>query len=200
MKNAFLVSDEDLKSLRTEPWFIELNGPAVFMHESVLRLLEKSNRPPTDAISDNGVYFCDQPTCDKSKPNPHVKFFGFKRYNNLRSHMFSAHGIPGSWGRKGPNARAKLAPPPTRRALPAPISDTEKTAKAYGAKSYDYKEFDAQGICGIGDCTFKDTVVRTLHFHRSVKHGVRGVNWKRNYHQAKKRMGKPKLGRPRKVA
>jgi hypothetical protein len=200
MKNAFLVSDEDLRSLRTEPWFIELNGPAVFMHESVLRLLQRQQlehtNTPTNGHGD-GPHFCKIPTCDKSKPNAHLRFFGFKKYMNLRSHEYSAHGIAGNYKKPGPNARAKeLAPPYT--ALPPP-NGTEKLAGYLGAESYNYKEFDAKGICGIGDCNYKDKRIKSLHFHRSVKHQVRGVNWRRNYHQAK-RKGKRNVGRPRKVA
>lgn len=191
MRNAFLVSDEDLKSLRSgEPWSIELQGQAVFMHESVLRLLQQRQQPQeltsTNTRPTSGPYFCDIPTCDKSKPDKN--FHGFQTYGNMRSHQYAAH-------------RMKAIAPPSRALPPPGNGHAEKLAGYLGAKSYNYKEFDAKGICGVGDCDYKDKRIRSLHFHRSVKHEVRGINWARNYHKSKYRTAKHKgPGRPRKEA
>ena len=196
MKNAFLVSDEDLRSLRSEPWFIELNGPAVFLHESVLKLLQQqaaagANQPKLTTV--NGAYdakgrplTCDQPACPRNLADR-----AFPTFMARQTHRALLHKIPGEYYKNHKRYPKKLQLTETPK-LPAPNSNSAETAERVGAKSYDYQEFDAKGVCGI--CEYANKIVRALHFHRSVAHKIRGINWHRPSHKKLRR------GRPRKVA
>lgn len=205
MKNAFLVSDEDLKSLRLEPWFIELNGPAVFLHESVLRLIQQANQPKL-VPNVNGAYdtkgrslTCDQPNCYRNLVENK-----FINYAARQMHRAQSHGIPGEYAdkhKKFPRYPQRKAIGETRKlAAPTPIPlrpDIAGLVSKYNPESYQYMEFDAKGVCGIEGCDYKDKRIKVLHFHRSMKHSIRGINWNRKSHRAAR--GKGKMGRPRKV-
>ena len=199
MRNAFLVSDDDLKSLRNgEPWSIELSGQAVFLHESVLRLLVQRNQQPVVAnlnphLDQEGRSLqCDQPGCVRTTGQP------FPTYAARQTHRALIHSIPGEYSDKHQQYPKKPRPYKLKLPqLPPPTSkssrDMEHLVKKFKPASYNYQAQDAQGICGIGDCPYQSSNLRHLHFHRSIKHGVRGIN----YNRQKGRRGK--VGRPRKA-
>jgi hypothetical protein len=189
MRNAFLVSDEDLKSLRSgEPWSIELQGQAIFMHESVLRLLQNGGVNANHNLhldNEGRPLTCDQVGCPRSMPSN-----AFASYAARQGHRARTHGIQGEYFAKHQKRSDKLKIGQTPK-LPPP---TLPPSSYKHGESYNYQEFDAKGICGIGECTFKSKKVHDLHFHRSLKHGIRGVNWHRNHPGVAAR----KVGRPRK--
>lgn len=200
MRPAFLVSDDDIRSLRTQPWFIELSGEAVFMHDSILRLLQQQ-QPLMPNV--NGAYdtkgrslTCDQPNCYRNLAENK-----FINYAARQMHRATAHGIPGEFAAKHRKYPRKLPAPQGKLPPPMATTSTQVAINRLKPASYQYTEFDAKGICGIGECDYKPTgknKVRALHFHRSVKHGIRGINWNRASHI--KARGKMKVGRPRKEA
>ena len=190
MKNAFLVSDEDLRSLRVEPWFIELNGPAVFLHESVLRLVQQANQPklmpnvngPLD--SKGRSLLCDQEGCHRTSGEP------FPTFGARQTHRALTHRIPGTYHEKHKPKRltetSKL-PPPNTTTPPIPLRpDIASLVRLHKPASYQYMEFDAKGICGVNGCDFKRDDVKALHFHRSMAHKIRGINWSRSSHKARR--------------
>lgn len=203
MRNAFLVSDDDLRSLRSgEPWSIELTGQAVFLHEGVLKLLmqqqhqqqqQQPHQPRSNLVPNvNGAYdakgrslTCDQPTCPRNLADR-----AFGTFAARQMHRAQTHGIPGEFAEKHKqyprNPRKQLAVTVVD-GLPIPVRpDIKNLIDRHNPASYQYMEFDAKGICGVGDCDYKNKKVKELHFHRSVKHHIRGINWYRTHKRSKK--------------
>jgi hypothetical protein len=177
IRPAFLVSDEALKSLRTEPWVIGMEGEAIFMHDSVLKILkDHHDRSAYQPIKDGsrrgapGPFFCDQPDCiDFIEKTP------FKTYAVRNYHRSVHHGIPGDFStrRKRKSNRKQIAHTKMIEDLRDPQKKTAN-GKLMGRPRKIKMVSDGMpaGKCGIGECDFYHDTLRILNFHRSMKHGV----------------------------